>query len=145
VKETLTDKNGEWLIRGPRGTRINIYKLLTFLTGTYYIEPPLFIIFKPGYCSWPQGFYIESCKNKIKFELNSEGYYKVGNAETIGLPMLKNREDRSRNLPTYIYDTGGSMNASEIIRNQKEYIRLLEEERKSLGLSGYKMELNNEK
>lgn len=97
VKETLTDKNGQWTIKGPRGAGEflqRIYGYLTFLTFGYYTEPPQFIIFKPGYCSWPAGFDIEACKPKIKPD-------SIGNGEVAELPKLmdRSRETLSRNIP----------------------------------------------
>ena len=66
--------------------------------------------------------------------------------ETAELPKLVTREDRLRSLPDYIYSSGGSMHKEEIINKQKEFIRLLDEERKSLGLKGYDlMGTNSEK
>ncbi len=128
VKETLTDKNGEWVIEGPQGRRRgNFISLVSFITGIFIMRPPEFIIFRPGYCSWPQGFHIESCKGKIKFELNSEGRYKVGEGGTIGLPVLMNRMDRMKNLP-------GPINGRE---KQNEFIRLINEESRYLGLDEY--------
>jgi len=142
VKEILTDKDGAWKLRGPRGTRdsfiVSVYSMLTMFTGAYYTTPAQFIIFKPGYCSYPQGFGIAACKERMK-------PYGIGNGEATELPKLVDSEDKLKNLLDYIYDTGGTMKANEIIRNQKEFIRLLEEERRNLGLSGYKMEYQNEK
>lgn len=73
VKETLTDKNGEWVIKGPRGRKGgNITAIFTFITFTYSTRPPVFIVFKPGYCPWPEGFFIKACKGKIKPRVNSK-------------------------------------------------------------------------
>ena len=67
VKETLTDKNGEWVIKGPKG-RIggDALAMFTYFTGMYFTKPPWFIVFKPGYCSYPIGFTVDSCSGKIK-------------------------------------------------------------------------------
>jgi hypothetical protein len=98
VKETLTDKSGEWTISGPKGTSNefleNVYIILTLFTGTYYTKPPSFIIFKPGYCSYPKGFEIEQCKGKLR-------PYGVGSNETTELPKLsvRDRETLLRNTP----------------------------------------------
>jgi hypothetical protein len=93
IREALTDKNGVWVIEGPKGRDGgNITAIFTFLTGTYYTRPPEFIIFKPGYCSWPKGFGIAGCKDKIKgFDIEKK----------IELPKLtdRNRENLSRNIP----------------------------------------------
>ncbi len=147
VKETLTDKNGAWSLSGPRGTSrgflSNVYTILTLLTGTYYTLPPEFIVFKPGYCSFPKGYQIESCKGKLKPEGGPDS---IIAGEMVELPRLTNREDKLRNIPGYIYDDIGPKSHKEIIRSQKEFIRLLQEEYRNLGLSGYKIpELENEK
>lgn len=98
-KETLTNKNGEWVIKGSQGRKIgNITAIFTLITGTYITTPPEFIVFKPGYCSYPAGFGIESCKMKIKT-------YNATNSKTIGevveLPKLKERDQETllRNRP----------------------------------------------
>ena len=49
VKETLTDKNGEWVIVGPKGRRYDPVPFWSFITGIHYTLHPGFIIFKPGY------------------------------------------------------------------------------------------------
>ena len=98
VKEILTDKNGEWVIEGPKGREgDNITAIFTFLTSFYYTRPPEFVVFKPGYCSWPTGFGIDSCKLKIK----PGGSDKLAQGETIELPRLNNREREIllRNIP----------------------------------------------
>lgn len=128
VKETLTDKNGEWSIRGPRGTRSdcmsNCFNILTFVSGTHYTLPPEFIVFKPGYCSYPKGYGINACKGKLKS-------FNFGNSKFIGemleLPKITSREDRRKNMPSRIQNTG-TMNNKELIRKQKILIRLLKDE-----------------
>lgn len=99
VKETLTNKDGEWVIEGPRGRDGgNITAIFTFLTGTYYTLPPEFIVFKPGYCSYPAGFGIEACKGKIK-TYNFTKSENIG--EVVELPRLtiRDREILLRNIP----------------------------------------------
>ena len=99
VKETLTDKNGMWTIEGPKGGEFgDIKSIFSFITGTYFTNPPTFIIFKPGYCSWPVGFGIDACKEKI----NPEGNDKVAEGATVELPRLTNRERMTmiRNIPS---------------------------------------------
>ena len=58
AREVLTDANGEWSIRGPKGRRMTsenewmeIFYLVFFV---YYTERPSFIIYKPGYCRQAQ-------------------------------------------------------------------------------------------
>lgn len=126
VRETLTDKNGEWKIRGPRGKdEDNLVILFTFVTGVSITSKPSFIIFKPGYCSIPGGRHLSACRRKKV--IRESGSY--GRGATIGLPKLENREDRKRNqMISLIYD------GNEIIKKQREFIRLLNIERRELGL-----------
>lgn len=125
VKETLTDKNGEWVINGPKGRRGgDITAIFTFITGFYYTRPPEIIIFKPGYCSWPNGFGIDACKGKIK----RKGNEKTAEGETVELPKLTNREDRLRSQSISLAGGEGAL------EKQRELIRLINEERRSLGL-----------
>ena len=127
IKETLTDKNGEWKVRGARGIEgdimENIMIIITLLTGTYYTKPPTFIIFKPGYCSYPAGFGIDACKETMR-------PFGVGQGEATKLLKLTNREDRLRALPSRVSGYGAD-------EKQKEFIRLLNEERRYLGLEEY--------
>ena len=117
VKETLTDKNGEWIIKGPRGKKMgDIMAIFSFLTGTYFTNPPLFIVFKPGYCSYTAGFGIEACKMKPSG---------IGDGETIELRKLTNREDRLRAIPSTAWGE---------LAKQTELIRLIKEEHRNLGL-----------
>jgi len=127
VKETLTDKNGEWIIEGPKGRELSdATASFTFLTGTYITNPPEFIVFKPGYCSYREGFGIEACKGKMKV-------YNFTNSKNIGeiveLPKITKREDRIRAQEISIYGD------KEMLEKKiKEFIRLINEERKYLGL-----------
>ncbi len=140
VKETLTDENGEWAIKGPKGSKGgNIRAIFTFLTGTYYTRPPLFVVFKPGYCPWPRKFMIEVCKEKTKT-------YNFGNSSNIGeileLPKLTRREDRQRALP-------GTVGFSrEFDKKQLKFLRLINEESKNIfgerDLEDYIKELEKE-
>lgn len=52
AKETLTDNNGDWTIRGPEGSRDKLGGGLLALIGVYVTESPEFIIYKPGYLSY---------------------------------------------------------------------------------------------
>jgi hypothetical protein len=99
VKEALTDKNGMWIIDGPKGGNVgDIKAIFSFITGTYFTNSPEFIIFKPGYCSWPVGFGIDTCKGKIQ----PAGSDKVAEGITVELPRLTNRERMTmiRNIPS---------------------------------------------
>lgn len=128
VKETLTDKNGMWLIKGPKGGDIGKIKaIFSFLTGTYFTNFPDFIIFKPGYCSWPEGFGIDACRGKMKLEGND----KVAEGVTVELPKLINRGDRLETQRIWPPLVGGDI---ETKRKMKNFIRLLNEERRHLGI-----------
>lgn len=99
VKETLTDKNGEWKLEGPKGGDVGDVKaVFSFLTGTYFTNPPQFIFFKPGYCSWPEGSRLEVCKQKLRFS----GSRNTDEGEILELPKLANRERITliRNIPS---------------------------------------------
>ena len=92
VKEILTDRNGAWSITGPEEESGDPY--YSYATGTYYTQHPRFIVFKPGYCPWPNGFAIHACRGKIK----PEGAGKVAEGQNIEIPKLK-EEDRLRAIP----------------------------------------------
>ena len=125
VKETLTDRNGEWSTRGPKGKEDDPHPYLSFFLGLSYTRKPSFIVFKPGYCSWPNGFSIDACKDRIK----PGGTSRIIEGKTIELPKLTKREERLRALP-------GAIEGEGALEKQKEFIRLINEERKNLGLSG---------
>ena len=127
VRETLTDKNGEWTMEGPTGKwGGSVTAIYTFLTGSYYTRPPEFIVFKPGHCSWPAGFGIDSCKGKLK----PSGNEKLADGETVELSRLTNREDRLR-----AQGVGPIYDGPSFLKKQQDFIRLLNAERRSLGLS----------
>ena len=125
VKEIVTDKNGEWSISGEEGQPHTENTYYDFFTGTYHTRPPSFIIFKPGYCSWPAGFGIDSCKGKLK----PSGNDKLANGETVELQRLTGGEDRLKVLPEAIGDNRATF------RKQKQFMRLINEERINMGLS----------
>src|SRR4030042_3133366 len=130
VVETLTDKNGEWVIKGPRGREMgNITAIFTLLTGIYITNPPHFIVFKPGYCSWPAEFGIDACKGKFK----PEGNDKVAEGTTVELPGLTNKEDRKISLPSTFHKDGDGSFYSK----QGAFIKLINEESRNIGLSEY--------
>lgn len=124
VKEILTDKDGEWTISGEEGKPHTEHPYFHFITGAYYTRTPTFIIFKPGYCSWPNGFSIEACKRKLK----PEGNNKLIEGEDIELPRLTNREDRIR--AQRISGPAGEIPPGKL----DEFYRLINEERRALGL-----------
>lgn len=132
AKEILTDKSGEWQIIGPRGMAENIFSaIFSFATGTHFTRPPTFIVFKPGYCSVPKGFGIDSCRERMN---KPHGVKHLGSGEIISLPRLLNRADRRINLMI------GPINLGDgIMRKQRELIKLLNIEYKALGMEGYEV------
>lgn len=133
LKETLTDKDGKWSIQGPKGRPIDsssdFIVLLTLITGIHYTREPEFLIFKPGYCPWPKGFSIDACKEKMK----SSGEGEIMEGKVIELPKLTKREDRSFAIPEP--DDGTDPNRKiEFLEKQKEFLKLINEERRNLGL-----------
>jgi len=123
VKENLTDKDGKWTIVGLRETCNNPIALVWQLLGGTCIKDPEFIVFKPGYCSWPKGFFIDACDGKIQPEGNS----KVAGGKPVELSKLTEREDRLKAQGIYP-DVDAE---DEKIPN---FIRLQKEERRYLGL-----------
>lgn len=130
VKEVLTDKDGKWSITGPEGSQgDDLTAYFTFFTGIHYTRKPDFIIFKPGYCSYPGGLAIEACKG-IKF--SGAGETMAGKtAELPKLPEMINREDKLRMMPGPVAGEGS-------IEKQKKYLGLLNEESRNLGIAEYK-------
>ena len=122
VKECLTDINGEWSIAGPKGRPHGPIPPLSLFIS--YTREPLFIVFKPGYCSWPNGFSIDACKGKIK----PGGNGKIREGETVELPKLTKREDRIEAQSIQIPEGEGC------IEKLRGLIRLINEERRNLGL-----------
>ncbi len=118
VKETLTDRDGRWSIRGPRGAWGRL------LIVASYLERPEFIVWKPGYCSCPDSLAIDACK-KMTPVCHGEG-------ETVELPRLTNTQDRRRALP-------GRIGTPHLSRKQKTFVRLINQERRNLGMSVYKL------
>jgi hypothetical protein len=106
VKETLTDKSGSWSITGPKGQMNDEHPYLSLLLGLHYTREPEFIIFKPGYCSWPEGFSIDACKRRI----NPRGNGEIRKGGNIELPKLTDRARSTiiRNIPSL-----GMANGSE--------------------------------
>lgn len=133
AKEVLTDKEGRFEI--PAYTPINLLPLIS------YIEGPFFTIFKPGYGSFPK-HHISPPKLGIDpadffsiGKLGEEGEmgwdYEKGKSikVTFGiveLPPLKTREEGLKNMPA----------VSVPYKKQKLLIKLINEERKNLGLEG---------
>jgi hypothetical protein len=140
VKECLTDKNGEWSISGPKGRADELLPGLSLFIP--HTKEPEFIIFKPGYCSWPNAFYIDACRDKINLKKNE----RIGEGGTLELPKLTNREDRlkaQRIGSAFLTETLADKQRARKIKN---FLRLLNEEKKRLGLDEYPIwkELKNE-
>ena len=130
MKETLTDKNGEWKLEGPKGGDVGDVKaIFSFLTGTYFTNPPQFIFFKPGYCSWPEGSRLEVCKQKLRFS----GSRNADEGEMLELPNLTEKEEMRRSLPSPIHRDGNG----EFYSKQGSFIRLINEESRKLGIGEY--------
>jgi len=75
ARETLTDRNGDWAISGPKGKTDNMNPYTSLLLGKYYLRGSYFIIYKPGYASFGVvgmfgGFRAYPCVDK---EHNLEG------------------------------------------------------------------------
>jgi hypothetical protein len=147
VKETLTDRDGKWSITGPESDKRKIVRgMLSIIAIVWAIRDPGFIIFKPGYCSWPIGFSIDACKDKIGPERTDQ--IMEGKTVEFEFPRLTNREDRLKVLPETISSSSeGPREYKKIQKKQMEFLRLINEERRNLGLTEYKIyeELKNEK
>ena len=49
ARETLTDRNGDWAVSGPKGETDDMNPYTSLLLGKYYLRDPYFIIYRPGY------------------------------------------------------------------------------------------------
>jgi hypothetical protein len=146
VKEALTDKDGNWSIVGYKGKESPPTYFPIFIVATFrYTKEPQFIIFKPGYCSWPDGYSIEACKGRINFK----GPGEIMEGKILELPKLTDRKDRLRACcPNTISSSSDDpQKEKKIQKKQLEFLRLINEERKNLGLEEFKIyeELKNEK
>ncbi len=130
VKEDLTDEEGKWMLRGPKGDSL-IGMILSFIPFVSYTESPTFIVFKPGYCPYPRGSWsIKACESMYV----TDSYCDIiGCGDTVGLPKLTEREDRRRaSMVGPIYGSDTKEKEKELLEKQKEFMRLLEEEDKYL-------------
>ena len=131
VREALTDKEGDFYI--PSYT--------TVIDPLAWEEWARFIIFKPGYGSFPN-YHV----SPPKLGVNPEEFFSKGRIGEEGeivwlsqkikvtfgvveLPKLKTREERIKALP-------GPVGEFSDRKKQKQFIRLLNEENKNLGFSG---------
>mgnify|MGYP000070013391 CR=1 FL=1 len=126
VKETLTDQNGVWSIVGPKGSLHSPRPFVTLFLPISYTREPQFIIFKPGYCSWPNGFSIDACRDRM--DITGVREKEIGEGGTLEVPKLTSREDRIRAQSLQLPLGPGAL------EKMKELIRLKNEERRSLGL-----------
>lgn len=55
-KKTLTDKNGEFTITGPKCEVDYMNPYISFLFGIYYVKSPRFKIYKSGYERFPEKY-----------------------------------------------------------------------------------------
>jgi hypothetical protein len=131
VQETLTDGDGKWSLSIPGGKIDKLFLEIIPLAGKTVADVvgPHFIVFKPGYCSWPESVSVEVCRRKMKPGDNSEF---IRDEVTVELPQLINKEDRRRALPALIH--GGR----EIYMKERRFILLINAERRYLGLPEYK-------
>ena len=149
VREALTDKEG--MFRIPSYTTV-VQPFSWEISAT-------FIIFKPGYGSFPN--YRVSPTMKLsnpgieqffsENEVGKEGELLEGGAwwknfkltfGLVELPKLKTREERRLSMPSP--EEGSGHEQSWYRKKQKQFIRLLNEENKNLGLKGeYKIEEGN--
>jgi len=144
VKEALTDQKGAWSIVGPEGYEDKIIPGFLQLLGIWATKSPSFIVFKPGYCSWPKGFSIDACKDNIK----PEGTGQIIEGKTIELPKLTRREDRlTATMVGPIDSTSDPRLQRKLLRKQIEFLRLLNEECRNLGIREFKIykDLKDEK
>jgi hypothetical protein len=123
VKEVMTDKSGEWSIVGPEGRNYDLLPGLSFLTGIYFTREPIFIIFKPRYCSWPEGFSVDECKGKIK-PGKLRDIIEGGNIE-LGKLIIRKRMTIIRNLPSLGM-------ADEAMKRLPLFKKLVEQEEKDI-------------
>lgn len=118
VKEVVTNVNGEFYI--PPHTWIHVYPFAKKGVTN-------FLIFKPGYCVFPSAMYFKIYPGSI-LKVDTIAMAKLfREGVTIELPKLKTKHERLENLPSPIGEQSDW-------RKQKWFIKLINEERKNLGL-----------
>lgn len=125
VKEVVTNENGDFYI--PSHTWIHLYPFAKKGTTS-------FLIFKPEFCVFPSPMYFKIYpESDLKVALSTMvEFFRKG--MTIKLPKLKTKEKRLENLPSPVGERGDW-------KKQKWFIKLINEERKSLKLEeAYKTE-----
>jgi len=120
IKEVLTNKEGKFEI--PSYTPINLLPILSYIRG------PEFTIFKPGYLSLSGRNLEEDVIDKPAQFKRNEKIYRLAPG-IIELPMLKTKEERRMSMPSPVGEFSDR-------KKQKQFIRLLNEENRNLGLSG---------
>jgi len=150
VKETLTDKEGNFYI--PSYT--------TIIDPLSWEDLVTFIIFKPCYGNFPDYqrvpsgikrkdheifFSIDNFKKEGELELwvkerkRTELYKFKLTFGIVELPKLKTKEERLKAMPSPVEDS--EHKSTWYWKKQKQFIRLLNEENRNLGLTGeYKIE-----
>lgn len=133
VQETLTDRDGRWSLSIPEGKIDNLFLELIPLVGKSITEVvgPHFTVFKPGYCSWPEGFMVNVCIKNLK-PAKDNGFIISGEI-IVELPKLTNKEDRRKSLPVLIYDD----REKNLYMKERRFIKLINAERRYLGLQEY--------
>ena len=123
AKEVLTDKNGLFVIQK--------LKTINFLPIISTIEGPEFVIFKPGYTSFPgpayNYFHNYFPYSPLRVDLITLGELFKKNI-TIELLKLKNKEERLKVLPSINAPFTGNR------EKKKNLIKLINAERVYLGL-----------
>ncbi len=118
IKETLTDKKGEFYIEEYKGFTIN---------PLAKIKDPEFLIYKPGYCAFPKTFVIIPACNGMKPRQN---YYKAltGRGALVELPKLRTREERLK-----AKDSADIFDAEISEKDLPILYKMISEEKKALG------------
>jgi hypothetical protein len=123
VIEVTSDKDGEFLV--PKYKALNITPIIASIEG------PEFVIFKPAYTAFPgRGYnyfnkYFPSSPLRVDKDTLAEVFKK---GVLIELLKLKIREERLMNIPSGPTDVGS--------KKLPLLYKLINEERKSLGLEG---------
>ncbi|MGZ6210206.1 MAG: hypothetical protein ACXWL9_08670, partial [Syntrophales bacterium] len=129
-------------IKGPPGGEIGDTKAkISFLTGVYFMKPVQFYIFKPGYCPSPAVPGITICVERTRLQGEE------GDGGILELPKLTSQEDRRKAVwkrPDAWFEMTENKQKAKRVKN---FLRLLSEEEKRLGLDEEPMwkEIENEK
>ncbi len=127
AKEVLTDKEGNFEI--PAYRPINLLPIISYIRG------PNFTIFKPGYLSLSDRYLDENIIDKPA-EFKRDGKIYRLSPGLIELPKLKTREERLKTLPS-------GLMYEEAEKKVKNYMHLINVERRNLGLDPIPMERSN--